>query len=136
MESILTKSMMKLNPNSKELADLITFVPLLEIEHGRIVLHPKGLKVIESQVLGNVHIIALEGDRQSLLYNFYKSTHILSQLNQERRVSGIWVSSFPRHDRNTETQYLFLGTLLVKRRNICNKLLIAYKNSYNLFAHL
>lgn len=103
--------MMKLNPNSKELADLITFVPLLEIEHGRIVLHPKGLKVIESQVLGNVHIIALEGDRQSLLYNFYKSTHILSQLNQERRVSGIWVSSFPRNDRSTETQYLFLGTL-------------------------
>ncbi len=82
MENIITKSMMKFNPNGKELADLISFVPLLEIDKGRIVLNPKGLKVIESQVLGNVHIIALEGNRQSLLYNFYKSSHILSQLSQ------------------------------------------------------
>ncbi len=29
MESIFTKSMMKLNPNGKELVDLLSFVPLL-----------------------------------------------------------------------------------------------------------
>lgn len=99
MNNIITKSIMKFNPNGKELADLISFVPLLEIENDRIVLNPKGLKVIESQVLGDVHLIALEGDRQSLLYNFYNSTHILNQLSKERKVSGIWVSSFPRYDR-------------------------------------
>lgn len=59
MESILPKSIMKTNPNNKELSELIQFVPLLEVIDGQILLNPKGMKIIESQVLGNVFLIAL-----------------------------------------------------------------------------
>lgn len=82
MESILPKSMIKLDPNSPELSELIAVVPLLEVENGRVLLHEKGMKIIESQILGDLHLVALEGNRQNLLYSFYRSQHVLNKHNQ------------------------------------------------------
>jgi hypothetical protein len=62
-------------------------------------LHQKGLKIIESQIYGSVRLIALESERQSFLYNLYRSSHVMSQHSQERKVSGIWVSNIPRYDQ-------------------------------------
>ena len=96
MDLKYTKSIIKTNPDSRELSDLLNFVPLLLIEQGNITVNPRGLKIIETQVQGKLHLVALEGHKQFLLYNLFRNQRVVKQ---DRKVSGLWISSFPRYDR-------------------------------------
>ena len=58
---------------------MLNFVPLLEVIDGRVILKNQGLKIIEAQVLGQLHVVDLEGARTNLLYNFYRNNHVLGQ---------------------------------------------------------
>lgn len=106
MDIKYTKSILKTNPNSKELADLLTFVPLVQIDKGKVTINPQGLKIVETQVGGKVHLVALEGQKQSLLYSMFQSNQIL---RAERKNSGLWISAFPRYDAKQNTTYLYIG---------------------------
>lgn len=113
MDIKYTKSILKTNPNSKELADLLTFIPLLQIDKGKITINAQGLKVVETQVGGRVHLVALEGQKQGLLYSMFQSNQIL---RAERKTSGLWISAFPRYDPKNNTTYLYIGILDYMKR--------------------
>lgn len=96
MDIKYTKSIIKTNPDSRELSELLNFVPLLLIGQGNITINPHGLKIIETQVQGKLHLVAIEGQKQFLIYNLFRNQRVVKQ---DRKVSGLWISSFPRYDR-------------------------------------